>query len=1033
MSMSIRTAFARLRALFQRTRLERDLDDEVEAHLDLLAGDYARRGLSPADARAAARRAFGGVEQMKEQYRDRRSLPVIETTMADLRYAVRMLRRSPAFTLVAVLSLALGIGANVAVFTVINAVTLRTLPVPHPRDLVVVDSHYRNEPGRISFPLYRDLRARQQVFTDMFATAGETPLRLTIPAARRAGVAAHATASRATLDGATAPHAAAIPGAAPTSTSASTGAGVDGSATAAITNSLGGDAVSIDNVRVSFVTASYFGVLGVQSALGRFYTEDEDRLPDSAESLGTVAVLSDGFWERQFGRDPGVLDRTVIVNRTACRVIGIAPRGFTGEALGGTPDLWVPLVASSSASALDNRRGSLGDYMARLKPGVTRQQAEAQLTVLFQQLIAAEQPLVPRMAGDGPRQAAEEFRIALQPGATGIDYGMRRTLTTPLAIIMAIVLLVLLIACANVANLLLARAATRRREITVRLAVGCARGRLVRQLLTESVLLSLLGALGGLALAWWGGPGLLHLLDAAPIAPAVDLTPDARVFAFTVAIVLATGIGFGLVPALRARDVNLAPALNDRTRGTSRRLSQRLSRTLVIAQVALSLLLLIGAGLLVRSLRNLRAVDLGFRPEQVSIVELGHGLPPLQPGPDGEAARAALLTTIERQVLARIVQIPGVQSASLSRQLLFSANDIGARFLIRDGTQAAGAPVNARFNVVSAGYFDTIGMTLAAGRAIDTRDSSRAPAVAVINEAMARRYFPSGDAIGRRLEMQLPGNKERAAITTGRPIAIVGIVQDAKYNSIRQEAQPMCYVSLEQFPGSLRSLEIRSTLPAAALAAPVRQALLDVSRDIMIRRTVTLAAQVDHTLAPERLITGLCTFFGALALLLASIGLYGVMAYGVAQRTSEIGIRMALGASRLRVLVMVLRHSLIVVIAGIALGLPLAWLATRALAGFLYGLSPTDPATIAIATLTLVSVAAIAAWIPARRATRVEPDDRAALRIAQWPACPISSIVCAAPVSASWRCVAAAGSIAISTMRCRPISICWPATTSVAA
>jgi predicted permease len=924
----LRTGLLRLRALFQRTRLERDLDDEVEAHLDLLIQDYAARGMSPEAARAAARRAFGGVEQVKEQYRDRRSLPVIETTLADLAYAVRMLRKSPAFTLVAVISLALGIGANLAVFTVINAILLRTLAVPQPRDLAIVQGQRLAGGGLLSFPMYRDLRARQHVFTDMLASAGETPVRLRIPPAQ----------TPATVD-------------------------IDPASI---------NAVLIDNVRASFVTASYFPVLGLQPALGRFFTEDEDSLPESAETQGTVAVLSDGFWARQFGRDPNVLGRTVIVNRSPCRIVGVAPRGYSGEALGGTPDLWVPLIAYSSRRSLDNRRGMFTNYMARLAPGVSRQQAEAELTMLYQQLSRDEQATLPPRPDDPPPTPVRELSVQLLPGAAGLDYSLRRVFGAPLLIIMTVVALVLLIACANVANLLLARGAARRREITVRLALGCARARLVRQLLTESLLLSLLGAAAGTAIAWWGSHGLLRVLDAAPMTLTVDLTPDVRVLAFTIAVVLITGIAFGLTPALRASKVDLAQALNDQSRGgTSRRLKQRLSRTLVIAQVALSLLLLIGAGLLVRSLQNLRAVDLGFRPEHVVIFDLATDAPPLGTGPDAVAVREARQKEIARQTYERVRQIPGVQSASLSGMLFFSMSDLSVSFTIPDApTPPAGAqPLSARFDHVSPGYFETVGMRLVAGRAIEARDTPASPPVAVINETMARRFFPSGQAIGRHVTLGLSNVKD----TPDQPIEIVGIVADAKYNNLRREPRPMFWVSLQQFARSLRAVELRTTLPASALAAPVRQALMQTTPDTMIRRVTTLEAQIDTTLAPERIVTGLCAFFGVLALLLASIGLYGVLAYSVSQRTHEIGIRMALGASRGTVLGMVLRQSLIVVIAGIVLGVPLAWLATRALAGFLYGLSPTDPTTIALAMLTLLAVAALAAWLPARRATQVDP------------------------------------------------------------
>ncbi len=900
----IRTAIVRLVALFRGRRLDRELHDEVQSHLDLLEHEFTQQGLTPDAARDAARRAFGGVDQIKEQYRDRRSLPLLETTTSDLRYALRMLRNTPAFTIVIVLSLALGIGANMAVFTVINAIMLRALPVWHPGELVVVGAHGDDDFTILSYPMYRDLRAQQQVFTDMFASAGETPVRLTIP----------------------------------------TGA-------------------SVDNVRASFVNASYFPVLGLQPAIGRFFTEEEDRLPNSAETQGTVAVLSDGFWARQFGRDPSILDRTILVNRVSCRVIGVAPRGFTGEAIGGAPDLWIPLVSYSTAANLENRRGQFTAYMARLKPNISRDQAEAQLTVLFQQLLRAERPTLTPVPGARPPKPVEDYTIQVQPGATGIDLFLRRTFSLPLWITFAVVALVLVIACANVANLLLARAAWRQRELMVRLALGCARARLVRQLLTESLLLSLLGGAGGIVIAYWGSHALLHVLDIAPIEMPIDLTPDARLLAFMIVIVLVTGIGFGLLPAIRASGLDLASALKDQSRGgTSRRLKQRLSGTLVVAQVALSLLLLIGAGLLLRSLRNLQAVDLGFKPEHVLLFDLAHTPPPTSTNRD------AALAEIARQTYDRVNTIPGVQSASLSNIQLFSSRDIQTPIIIAHDAATHDIVVNVRSNAISPGYFHTVGMTLMAGRDFTTSDTMNRPLVAVINEAMARRYFQADFAgaspIGRTITM---------LAVQGQPIEIVGIVRDTKFNSVRNEAQPMFYVPLQQFPRTLRSLEVQTMTAGATIVPAVRQALLDVSRDIMIRRVTPLSTQVDNRLTPERMIAGLCTCFGLLALLLASIGLYGVMAYGVAQRTNEIGIRIALGAQRGNVLAMILRQSLVVVCIGILIGLPLAWLATRVLAGFLFGLTATDPLTIAGALSLLLAVAGIAAYLPARRAAQVDP------------------------------------------------------------
>jgi predicted permease len=890
----------RLRALFFKSRLEEELDEEVRFHLEREIEENIARGMSPEEARMAALRRFGGVERVKEESRDERGVRFLEEIWQDLRYGARMLMKQPGFTLIAVITLALGIGANTAVFTLINALLLRSLPVANPHELVAIYSRGQNPLGMMTFPMYRDLRARQEVFTDILAASvGVNSVRLAIPA--------------------------------------------------------GTGTVELDNVQTSLVTANYWSVLRVQPALGRFFTEDEDRNPNSSETAGSLAVLSYSFWERQFGRDPGVLDRTVIVNRSPCRVIGVAGRGFFGEKVGSEPDLWVPLVSFSSRGSIEERGGAFTRHLARLKQGVSLPQAQAAMTLIYQQLVQAEQAQVPpgRLNRSG---AIQDFYIQLESAATGLSFGfpnsLRQTFTKPLWIIMSIVALALLVACANVANLLLARAVTRQREISVRMALGCGRFRLLRQLLTESLLLAALGTVAGLFVAWWGSHVLLRIVDTGAVPLQLNLSPDARVFVFTAAVMLLTGIGFGLAPAWRASGVDLASAMKDQARGASQRAKQYLGRTLITFQVALSLLLLIGAGLLIRSLHNLRRIDLGFRPQQVLVFDLAHNPRSREP---------AALALVAREVYEAVKKIPGVESASVSQFMLLKPYSRINSPNIHDYTAEQGEQVIARFTSVSPGYFETVGMTLVAGRGIEERDAVNAPRVAVINEAMARRYFPNGNAVGRT--MGNPGN----------PTEIVGVVRDAKYNELREEVKHMVYLPLWQSPEALSSLEVRATEPLSTLFGPVRNALLEVTKDLMIRRAVTLSDQVDRTLASERLLTTLCTFFGALALLLASVGLYGVISYAVAQRTQEIGTRIALGATGRNVLWLVLRQSLTVMLAGIIIGLSIALICMRLLASFLYGLSPTDPTAIAGAILLLLVVALLACWIPARRATKVDP------------------------------------------------------------
>jgi predicted permease len=888
-----------LRSLFRKRQVEQDLDEELHAYLERAVEQKMAAGMNRDDALRAVRVEMGALEATKDRVRDVGWETVIESVFMDMRYGIRMMRQSPGFTAVAVLSLALGIGANTAVFTFLNALLLRPLPVSHPEELVELKTRHL-----ISFPMYLDLRAGQEVFTDVAATQGQRPFRLTIP-----GVA--------------------------------------------------GQAIELDNVPVAATTGNYFELLGIRPAAGRFFTAHDDRLPNSAETMGSVIVLSDAFWDRQFGRDPGVLGRTILLDRSRCLVIGVAPPGFTGERVGSAPDAWVPLLPFNIPNNLEGRRGTFTAEIARLKPGVDRQQAQTVMTTMFQRLLKAEGIV---------EDDITKYSIALQSAAAGIDSGVRLRYVTPLQIVMAIAMLVLLIACANLANLLMARSAWRHGEIGVRLAIGCGRGRLVRQLLTESLILSAAGATAGIAVAYLGTQSLLRLVNAGQVSIALDLTPDMRVLLFVTAVAVSTGIGFGSLPALRASRLDPSPSLRGARGGHGSATRQRLSRVLVTLQVALSLLLLISAGLLAASFRNLHGIAWGFRPEQVVVFDLLHN-----PRSRAPSALAGVAADIQRRVGA----VPGVESASVSWILLFSSADQrtalqipgyvpppeeSARFAFIDENV-----VMVRYNPVSPTYFHTVGMTVLEGRGIEEQDRQGAPLVAVVNESMARRYFAGGAVIGKTFV--------RAGRTSEKvPIQIVGVVRDSKYNNLREDVMPMYYAPIAQVPRELRGLEVRTRQPLSALVGPVRQAIAEVTRDVMIRQVVPLSSQVDRSLAAENLMMRLSTFFGAVALLLASIGLYGVLAYSVARRTGEIGIRMALGATRARIIRLVLSDTASVMIAGIALGITLALGSTRLLSSFLFGLTPTDPSTIAIATAVLATAAALAAYVPSRRAAGVDPN-----------------------------------------------------------
>ncbi|PYR93912.1 MAG: hypothetical protein DMF84_06660 [Acidobacteria bacterium] len=891
------SVFSRLsstwRTLFRKSRLEHDLDEELRAVVETLVDRHTAQGMSEESARRAARVMLGGVEPIKDAIRDVRAGVQIELMLSDIRYGLRTLTKSPAFTAAAILSLALGIGANTAIFTFINALLLRPLPVRDPSSLVEVTAERRDGRGLLSFPMYRAIAERQHVLTGIAATAGETPTRVTIP----------------------------------------TGSGTGS---------------EIDNVRVSFVSGNYFSVLGVDAAVGRLFSPDDDKNLDSANTAGSVIVLSDAFWERQFGRDPSMVGRSIFIRRARCQVIGVTPRGFVGEVIGNAADGWVPLTAFSSRQ--DLLKGTA--FFGRLMPGVASAQAQASLTLLFQQLLAAE-----GLTG----VLREQHSIALQSAAAGVDFSMRRTYLKPLFIAMGMVAVVLLIACANIANLLLARAAARAGEISVRLALGCSRSRLVRQLLTESVLLSLMGAALGLLVSRWASQSLAEMALGGSVGLRLNLSPDIRVFAFLAALSIATAIAFGLVPALRSTRVDLAPAVKGLRRGGGSMAKQRASRLLVVCQVALSMLLLIGAGLLVRSFQKLHQQDLGFTTAHVLIFSLGHGAADRTP---------AAMAAVERAARQRVAAIPGVASASFSGFMIFSQSDIGSPFTIPGYPPLTNEPLTARYDSVSPGHFETIGMTIVAGRPFEDRDDAvDATPVTVVNESFARHFLSEhpAEAIGRTIVLGAGAGKVKT-------FEVVGVVHDAKYNNLREAPKPLFFLPYAQMTRSLRSLEVRTTQPLSAVAGPIRDALSSVTKDIMIRGIVPLAEQVDQSLAAEQLLLRLCVLFGGLALLLACIGLYGVVAYSIAERTTEIGIRVALGATPASVMRGVLRDTLALVVAGIAIGIPAALAAGRLLITFLYGLTPRDPATLAFATLTLLASAALAAALPALRAARIDPN-----------------------------------------------------------
>jgi predicted permease len=894
----------KLHYLIRRDRFDRDLDEEMRFHLAMKTQENLESGASPEDARYAAQRRFGNTTRLKEVSHETWGLGWLESLLQDLRYGARMLRRSPGFAMVAVLSLALGIGANTAIFSLINAVLIRTLPVPEPEQLVVLTTRQQGRPWYISYPLYRELAARQQVFSGVTATSGQGRKRFTL---------------------------------------------VD-------------SGEQLEHVRTARVSANYFSVLGVNAHIGRTFSDfDEDG------QSAPAAVISNGFWERQFGRDPGVIGRSLLTTvgyapdaiQRVFTIVGVTPPEFFGETVGESPEVWLPIVHGIPAASLKRITGSFIQVVGRLKREVNEAQALAAMKVLYQQLLAEE------IAAGGQTSVRREHQVAdytlhFESGSRGLDY-LRRRFSRPLQILMLTVGIVLLIACCNIANLLMARASYRQKEIGVRLAIGAGKGRLVRQLLTESLLISLLGGALGLVVSAYGSALLISLISDSSGSLILNADPDTRVLWFTLLVSTVTGLLFGLVPAFRATAVNVMPSLNAVSHSqVAGGRSQHFSRVLIVSQVALSLLLLVGAGLLLRSLHKLRGIDVGFDRTNVLLADMEmHPVPSEQRG------------GLYRRLEERLHQIPGVRSASLSLIGLFAGVQMVNSLSIEGYTPPPGPELGARINVVSPKYFATVGMALLAGRGFSDHDTAASPKVAIVNETFSRTFFPGENPLGRRISTKPQFDPSQA-------IEIVGVVKDSKYNDLRQEVRSMFYLPLFQTTSQFNSVEVRTSENPLAVAGPVRQVLREAHPDIEIGPFKTLDDQVNQSLVRERLLSKLCSLFGLLAVFMACIGLYGIMSYTVVRRTREIGLRMALGARQSGVLWLVIREVLILAGAGIAVGIPLALASARLIEAFLYGLKPTDSVSIVLATLLMLGVAILSGYLPARRASRIDP--MAALR-----------------------------------------------------
>ena len=820
-----------------------------------------------------------------------------------VRQALRQLRKSPGFTLAAILSLALGIGANTAIFTLLDQVLLRPLPVPHPEQLVRLNwegPHYAmNMRGNsLSYPAYRDFRDRNQVFSGVICRF-RVPLSVTYPGRTEL------------LDG-------------------------------------------------ELVSGNYFDVLGVNAAIGRVFNPQDDRLPGG----DPLAVLSYAYWSSRFHRDPNVVGSTITVGGLPLTIIGVAQSGFDGVELGYSPRIWIPVAMKGQMTQgifadycnLENRRAFWLQVFARLRPGVTQEQAQASLRPLFHSILQAE--LQSKGFENATAKDRSEFlksSIQVLPASQG-GTSLREEYENPLRILMGIVALVLIIACANVANLLLERAVGRRREIAVRLALGARLSHIIRQSLTESVLLAVLGGAAGLLLAVWTDAALVSFLSTSDTPLGLATSPDLRILAFTLAVCLATGLLFGLAPVFAARRVDVASSLKDSARSIAAAHGW-FRRVLVVAQVALSAVLLIGAGQFLRTLLNLRTLDLGMRTKNV----IAFSVNPSLNGYGKEKSRQ-----LYRTLLDAVRETPGIQSSAASAIAVLADDWWDNEVTIDSGTASPDA-VSPNFNLVSRGYCSTLGIPLLAGPDFSPADALSKQRVAVVNQVFVQQYFAGRNPVGHFLGMgTAPG--------TETDIEIIGVMQDAKYNNVRTPFRPQVFLDDDQNEDIQQlNFYVKTAAAPHTMYAALRRAVQQVDPNIPVFNLRTMAEQADISIVRERLIASLAAAFALLATVLAAVGVYALIAYNVTRRTREIGIRVALGAENQTVIWIVMREVFALVLAGACIALPAAWALARLVASQLYGVAPHDALSMAIATLLLAAVAAMAGYLPARRALRINP------------------------------------------------------------
>ena len=877
---------ARLRSwlkwMLKRLRLEDEMETEMRFHIESFAADLVRSGVPRQEAMRRARIEFGGIESHKDAVRASLGLRWWDEFSTDLRYALRMMRRSPGFTTVAVLSLALGIGANTAIFSLIYTLMLRTLPVQDPGQLVELLHRYPGEPhfNGFSWPAYQLMRDHNHVFTGVIAADYQS-------------------------------------------------------------FHVRGEGLKSQIVQGGYVDGSFFPVLGIKPALGRLIAPDDD----SVGNPSAVAVVSWSYWKSRFNQDPAIIGKQMIVEDVPVTVIGVTPRQFSGLRLESNQDVWLPLSMESSAAR--SGRGSVW-LVGRLRPGVSPERAQAELAVLYESTLEEQAQVT-----NNP--FLRKMKLEVEPAGAGLSR-LREEWAKPLLLLMALVAVLLLIACINLASMLLARGAAREHEMALRVSLGAGRLRLARQVLTESLLLSAIGSLLGVVVAYFGAGALVRIitLERRP-GPPIELhvRPDLHVLLFTAGVSLFAGLLFGLVPALRA--VRTAPATSLRQMGTSGETRARrfFVKTLVVAQVAFSLVLLSAAGWFVGHLWNLKQLNLGFQRDHVLLMTLD---PSESEYDDQQLSRAY------KELLGRLQAVPGVLSATICAASPISGAGANRGVSVEGYEAKPGEIRNVMENWVAPKYFETLGTPLLAGRDFSFQDKGR-PRAAIINQTMARYYFGERSPIGMHVTFE----------GDDTPYEIVGVVGDAKYLDIRENTYRTIYLDAFQEKQVPSRFALRTRIDPESVVPDVRRTVSDSLKTVSVGRIITLDDQVDGAIVPERLTALLSGLFGVLAPLLTAIGLYGLLAYTVARRINEIGVRMALGAGRSDIARMVLGDALAMVLAGLLIGAPIAFWGRTFAASLVPGLAANSAVPIAVGVVAMIVVALVAAYVPARRATRIDP------------------------------------------------------------